>query len=694
MPGQAVSTRVSEEGIQKIVTLLTEMKSTAEADAKKDTKEHDKYMCWSLENVKAKDDSIKEGKAMIKEFESKLEENAGEAATLKAEIEQLEESIKEDQDSLSAATTQRESEREAFEAEEADLKETISLLTEAIAILGEAAAVPEPMLLQVRRLITRRSAHKFDKVMQRDFFELVDSLDKVQKNKAPDLAKDASVGKVFLSRGAALAQNTEEALPAGLEDRGGAAGAKSYNAQSSSILGMLQQMKDGTEQDLKDATAAEEKAVTTFETLTESKQKQLSSSIEQDETKKGALADINMEQASLRSNHERTVKGLATDEEALVDLRKAAQVEQEEYDARTKVRSDEIKALGAALSILTTDDARANFMKTMSFMQVRSLTSASQRAAAQDKLRQRVAWNLMKVAKRHNNAVLASLAVGARTRAFDEVKQMLDKTLAQLKKQQQTDYADKESCKTDITKTENEIDDISNDKEDLTVKKTGIEDSIAGLTKQRATLHDEIAAIQASMKDAKKLRATESALYQEELDDQHLTIRLLESAMHRLQEFYVPKQASFIQLHSHNQVQQTRSEHKDLQIPGGHVLGLLREVITDAEVDLVKIESVEKEKLKDYEEFMQVSKSSDFEKQISAADLDQQIAAAKSERSDTEQALTLNAQSSDEAIKKLESYHKSCDFLLKNYEVRKSARAQEMDAINNAKAILSGASFE
>jgi len=35
--------------------------------------------------------------------------------------------------------------------------------------------------------------------------------------------------------------------------------------------------------------------------------------------------------------------------------------------------------------------------------------------------------------------------------------------------------------------------------------------------------------------------------------------------------------------------------------------------------------------------------------------------------------------------------HRSCDFLLKNFEARQSARAQEIDALNQAKAIMSGA---
>merc|ERR1719191_969029 len=37
--------------------------------------------------------------------------------------------------------------------------------------------------------------------------------------------------------------------------------------------------------------------------------------------------------------------------------------------------------------------------------------------------------------------------------------------------------------------------------------------------------------------------------------------------------------------------------------------------------------------------------------------------------------------------------HGSCDFLLENFDVRKEARASEIDALKKAKAVLSGADY-
>ena len=38
--------------------------------------------------------------------------------------------------------------------------------------------------------------------------------------------------------------------------------------------------------------------------------------------------------------------------------------------------------------------------------------------------------------------------------------------------------------------------------------------------------------------------------------------------------------------------------------------------------------------------------------------------------------------------------HQSCDFVMKNFEIRQTARDEEIEALKQAKAILSGANFE
>merc|ERR1719291_1614603 len=72
----------------------------------------------------------------------------------------------------------------------------------------------------------------------------------------------------------------------------------------------------------------------------------------------------------------------------------------------------------------------------------------------------------------------------------------------------------------------------------------------------------------------------------------------------------------------------------------------------------------------------------------------------KKAKADTEVALQAHkdskASSSKELMAKLEyisALHSECDWLLQYYDVRKEARASEMESLANAKAVLSGSDY-
>jgi len=68
------------------------------------------------------------------------------------------------------------------------------------------------------------------------------------------------------------------------------------------------------------------------------------------------------------------------------------------------------------------------------------------------------------------------------------------------------------------------------------------------------------------------------------------------------------------------------------------------------------------------------------------------------QKANFEQALTVATQSKEATegelkglATSLKELHDSCDFLIKNFDMREDARDAEMDSLKNAKAILSGA---
>merc|ERR1719217_1078038 len=120
---------------------------------------------------------------------------------------------------------------------------------------------------------------------------------------------------------------------------------------------------------------------------------------------------------------------------------------------------------------------------------------------------------------------------------------------------------------------------------------------------------------------------------------------------------------------------------------------LIDKLKNDLEKEVQAAEMDEKQAQKDYEEMMgdsanqrHADSKSITEKDGQKAELEGDLQAAKSAKKQAEGEL----RALGEYISQL---HGSCDFLLQNFDARKEARANEIDALKKAKAVLSGADY-
>jgi len=65
-----------------------------------------------------------------------------------------------------------------------------------------------------------------------------------------------------------------------------------------------------------------------------------------------------------------------------------------------------------------------------------------------------------------------------------------------------------------------------------------------------------------------------------------------------------------------------------------------------------------------------------------------------SDKSQAEQTLDSTETELEQLANAKADLHKACDFVLKNFDIRQEARDQEVEALRQAKAILSGADFK
>merc|ERR1719266_2578316 len=177
-------------------------------------------------------------------------------------------------------------------------------------------------------------------------------------------------------RGAEAAAFEQKATqPNGLV--GNAAGAKSYNSRSGSIFGILQEMMEEFQRDLAEAQKKDLAAEEAFQKLRAAKLAEIKAATKQKKQKEQQLADLLYKASKAKENKEKAEAAIEEDQKFLATMEKNCKDEEVAYQERLKVRTLEIKALSETLKILTDDDARELYDKTMSLLQVdASQTSA------------------------------------------------------------------------------------------------------------------------------------------------------------------------------------------------------------------------------------------------------------------------------------------------------------------------------
>merc|ERR1712166_1213198 len=126
---------------------------------------------------------------------------------------------------------------------------------------------------------------------------------------------------------------------------------------------------------------------------------------------------------------------------------------------------------------------------------------------------------------------------------------------------------------------------------------------------------------------------------------------------------------------------------------GGGVMGMIQQIINDAKAMEAEVIRAEEDAQKAYEDFVKETNASIETKT-------KEIINKSEEKAKSETDLTQANADKDAVMLELEQLsnynaelHQSCDFVMKNFEIRQTARDEEIEALKQAKSILSGAKF-
>jgi len=415
--------------------------------------------------------------------------------------------------------------------------------------------------------------------------------------------------------------------------------------------------------------------------------------------------------AEMKNDAGDTGEALSADEKFLVELQKGCATKTAEWEARSKTRAAELVALADTIKILNDDDALELFKKTLpsasaSLVQLK-VTALSQRLAAVQAIRK---GTKRMVPKDRTGFDFIALALHGKKIGFGKVIAMIDAMLANLQKEQVDDDNKKVYCAAQF--------DASDDQKKSLERDIGnLEGSIALGNEAIATLTEEIAALRAgiqeldqSVADATGNRKAEHEEYNELIASNSAAKEVLGVAKNRLQQFYNPKlyktttteapASAFVQISEH---MQNRADPgpppatwgafvKQSEANGG-VVQMINLLIADLDKEMTEAEADEKDAQADYEVLMQDSAA---KRTADSKSLSEKLSAKAETQALVEGHEDDKASATNElgaTMKYIASLHTECDWLLKYFEVRQQARADEMDSLRNAKAVLSGSDY-
>jgi len=689
---QALETRASLNPIRKVVNMLQMMQKKVEEEGASAEVLFQKYMCYCKTSGGALSESIEAAKAKVPDLVAGIKAAEGKLVQLKKDVKEHHADRTSAQAAIEEATGIRAKEAAAFGKEVAESKADIAALKKAIAALERGmfgGFLQTSAVAVVRKLVSQSK----------------EMLDADQKEVLSFLSGQQGDG---------------------------------YAPASGEIVGILKQMLDEMVKDYKDTVATERNAMKDFEGLVASKKKEAAVSSKSIEVKLQRSADLGVQIATMKNDLGDTSEALDEDKAFLADMEKNCASKGKLHEEEKNMRAQEVVALADTIKILNDDDALDLFKATLpgpaaSFFQLQ-VTASSMRAQARAILAQARARARPSQRQRLD---FVALALHGKRVGFEKIIKLVDELVATLDKEQSDDDDKKSYCAQQLDETDD--------------KRKGLERSIADLQtviaeskEGTAILSDEIKALEVGIKaldksvaEATGQRKMENKEFKDLMSSNSAAKELLLFAKNRLMKFYNPK------LHKAPKKQELSEEDRiyvneggaiTTEAPGGiagigikaftqlsakvrreagapppppetadaytkkseenaGVLAMVDLLVRDLDKEMTIAEAEEKNAQQDYEMTMADS----AKKRAEDAKLISDKSAAKAGLESSQQESRAEKKSTEKELKATvqftQSLHADCDWLMQYYIVRKEARADEVDSLQKARAVLSGADY-
>jgi len=664
---QSSAATTAANPIRKVVTMLQNMQKKVEEEGEAEKKLYDKFMCYCKSGGKDLETSIGAAEEKVSTLPSQITAAEERLTQLKDDIKQHQTDRAAAKRSMKKATAVRDKEAAEFAKLKAEADSNMVAVAKAIVAL--------------------------EKGLGAGF---------LQTSAARDL-------RTYILNKADVADVDRQLLVAFLSAKTGA-----ESPGTDQIIGMLKQMEESMESVLSDGMKQEEEAISSYEKMMESKGEEVEALTASIDEKMKLVGELGVDIIEMKEDLSDTEAALMKDKEFLKNLVTSCATKMKEWEERSKTRAEELTALSETIKILNDDDALDLFKKTLPSGSSSLVQVQQSRAVLREKAL-RVVRDAWRASDRHHRPGLDFLVLALTGKKalsqgmFDKVIKMCDDLVAELKQEQQDDYDKKEYCDAQF--------DLADDKKkSLERAEKDADNAISKAKEAIETLTDEIKALEKGIKDldtsvveATEQRKEENQEFKDLMAADTKAKEILKFAKKRLNQFYNPSLAlsqsgqrsgatvlAEVEVHGGEKAApgpppETWDAYAKKGEESNSVVAMIDTLIADLDKEMTEAKADEKNGQEDYETMMSESaaKRTEDSKSLSAkmeakADSEKTLSEQTEVKKDTNKELWAT-------LEYINSLHHECDWLLKFFDVRKTARTGEIDALVKAKEVLSGA---
>jgi len=655
--------------IQKVIQLLSELEAKLIKEGEAEQKAYEEFVEWCDSGARDKRFEVKTAKALKEKLEAKIAKAESTAQAAVTSIEELSASIATNEADLKAATEIRDKEHADYAVVEADLTDAVDTLERAIGILQKHAAAGSAL---VQTPVDSKNVKALLKMLN-------------------TVIDNASFSGHDKSKLMSLVQNKDGSDDDDSDAELGAPAPDAYKGHSSSIVDVLEDMKDKAESELSEARKAEMNSQHNYDMLKQSLVDDMAAANHEKQEAETTQSEAKSTKATAEGDLAQTEKDLALAEDVLANVGSDCMQKASDHEVSTKGRTEELAALAKAKKIIQETSSGAE-AQTYSLLQIDSSVISNLHTGA-DLRNFEVVASIKRLAEQQHSSELMQLAskIAATMRynaatgddPFAKVKGLISEMIDRLVKEAQAEAGHKEYCDDEMAKTAAKKKELIADVDKLTSKIDVASARVADLKAELAEIAKELADLAEMQAEMDKARADSNAAFKLAKADLEQGIAGVEAALSTLRSYY-QAEGAFVQQPA------APTTHSKASGAGGSIIAMLEVIESDFSKNLAEEETEEESAATQYEKMTQENKVTKTTKEQDIKyktqemkSLQKDVAEMTSDREGTQTELDAvmeyDAKIKDQCIAKPETY-----------EERKKRREAEITGLKEALSILEG----